>query len=116
MTGVIFKNFNTCGAIIRNKRKNLKQTSTGFTESATETYWSPSNSYANSYIDRSRNQAYEMLEAEYYETVPSASFLTCQLSGVDCFSIKISTTKFYNFGQLKTAIASPILVDDQMLL
>jgi len=24
MTGVIFKNFNTCGAIVRNKRKNLK--------------------------------------------------------------------------------------------
>jgi hypothetical protein len=56
-----------------------------------------------------------MLEAEYDETVPTSSFLKCT-PGVDCFSIKISTTKFYNFGQLKVPIASPILVDDQMLL
>jgi hypothetical protein len=55
MTGVVFKNFNTCGAIIRNKRKNLKRTDTGFTETPSETYWSPANSYAKSYIDRSRN-------------------------------------------------------------
>jgi hypothetical protein len=54
MTGVVFKNFNTCGAIIRNKRKNLLRTD-GLTETATETYWSPANSYAKSYIDRSRN-------------------------------------------------------------
>ena len=59
-----------------------------------------------------------MLEAEYDETVPliPLSILKCQTTGVDCFSIKISTTKFYNFGQLKVPIASPILVDDQMLL
>jgi hypothetical protein len=59
MTGVIFKNFNTCGAIVRNKRKNLKLTSTGFNEAFTgtytETYWSPANSFVNSYTDRSRN-------------------------------------------------------------
>lgn len=114
MNGVVFKNFNTCGAIIRNKRKNLKQTYSSFVDTAT--YWSFSpNSYAESYIDRSRNQAYEMLEAEYLETVPNASnalFLKCQKTGVDCFSIKISTTKFYNFGQLKVPISSPILVDD----
>jgi hypothetical protein len=105
MTGVVFKNFNTCGAIIRNKRKNLKRTYPGFVDTASETYWSPANSYADSYIDRSRNQVYEMLEAEYSETVPPSNFLKCQLTGVDCFSIKISTTKFYNFGQLKVAIA-----------
>ena len=55
MTGVTFKNFNTCGAIVRNKRKNLKRTSNGFTETASETYWSPANSYVDSYTDRSRN-------------------------------------------------------------
>ena len=95
MTNVIFKNFNTCGAIIRNKRKNLKQTSSGYNynfPTDPDPYWSPANSYADSYIDRSRNQAYEMLEDEYSETVPTTSFLTCQLTGVDCFSIKISGT------------------------
>jgi hypothetical protein len=62
--------------------------------------------------DRSRNQAYEMLEYEYSETVPASNFLTCQTSGTKCFSIKMSQTKFYYFGQLKAPISSPILVDD----
>ncbi len=35
---------------------------------------------------------------------------------MDCFSITIIDSNFYNFGQLKAPINDPILVDDLLLL
>jgi hypothetical protein len=97
-----FDNFNTCGAIIRNKRALLKKS---FTPPLTDDY----KSY---YLERSNRYLYELLSTKY--AAPSTNPL-CP-TGVNCYSITISgttslPTTFTNFGTWKTTITSPIVVN-----
>jgi hypothetical protein len=96
-----FDTFNTCGAIIRNKRATLQKS---FTPPAT-------NDYKMYYLERTNRYLYELLSAKY----AAPAFNPMCPSGQDCYSITIrgttaAPTTFANFGTWKSTNSAPIAV------
>ena len=103
MYDTVFKNINTCGSIIRNKKKyiyNINIARTG---------------HVVAYNERATNYPGKLIQDNYdEESVNPYATSTCDTivgSTKPCFSIKIQGCSFLNFGQQKTAINYPILVD-----
>ena len=102
----VFERINSCGSIIRNRKhvytKPLSRTSL-------QTAW----------IDRARNYPGKLLGDMYAEGTGSTYFTSLSpapcshaaTAATPCFSLTIKGSTFINFGQLKTAIDYPNLVD-----
>ena len=94
-----FTNINTCGSLVRNKDIYRYQ-NTGLAR----------NSYANWYRYAGMNYQYSIYSQIYTYT---GSFSSCSYttSGTPCFSLKVLSSTFTYFGQMKIQTSSAVWVD-----
>eukprot|EP00347_Sterkiella_histriomuscorum_P003595 403363685 len=98
MSSVSFQYFESCGALLRNKKYRWSMTQSSTDYSNNDTY-----AYVNNFMQYN-------LYTNFYDVVSNPFAMSCTLTQ-SCFSVKISSSTFQNFNKQKQDSTTPLLVD-----
>eukprot|EP00347_Sterkiella_histriomuscorum_P008702 403344080 len=104
----VFSHFNTCGAIVRNKKAIFSRTDL------------PLNSFPNVYQTRVNNYQGQLYQTSLNELGSFNPYTSCSkdlsISTNTCFGVNINGSRFEHFGSFKEATSAPVWVNPQYKL